>query len=132
MIEEEVIAIVVKHMKTQFPRDCVCCGQHYETLRDFCANTQPAGQPVVFDPYPESVMPKDPLGSTAFSNCACGTSMTLSSKGMPLLQYWALIRWGYNEMIRRRMTQDELLQYLREKCHEKVMAEPDTMSAGVR
>jgi hypothetical protein len=129
MTEEEVIDTVIKHMKTQFPRSCVCCGQQYETLRDFCATTQPAGQPVVFDPYPENAAAKEPLGSAAFSNCRCGTSMALSSKGMPLLQYWALIRWGYNEMIRRRMTQDELLQYLREKCHEKVMAEPGMVSS---
>ena len=79
--------------------------------------------PVVYDLNMGDLTPRQPIGSLTFSNCPCGTSLVLSLRGMSLMQYWTLVRWGFNEANRRGISQDQLLQYLREKAHEKVMSQ---------
>ena len=123
MTEEDVIDTVIRHMKTQFPKNCKGCGHHFASLRDYCGYTTPVGSPVVYDLEMGDLAPKNPLGSLTFSNCRCGTSLVLTSKGIPLMQYWTLVQWGYSEMRQRQMTQDQLLGYLRQKAHDKVMSE---------
>ena len=93
MTEEEVINQIIKHTKKQFPRNCPCCGLRYELLRDFCELTTPIGNPVDYDMELGQMTPRNPMGAMALSNCRCGNTMALTSKGMSLLGYWRLLHW---------------------------------------
>ncbi|MGA2258771.1 MAG: hypothetical protein ABSG53_29240 [Thermoguttaceae bacterium] len=69
--------------------------------------------------------PLTPIGTVSLSNCACGSSMALSSSGMPLSQLWSLLDWARIETRQRKLTPRELLNYLRDELREQVLAVPD-------
>ena len=58
------------------------------------------------------------------ANCPCGTTMALSSEGMPLAQLWPLLAWARVETKRRGLSPQELLNYLRAEICKQVLAAP--------
>ena len=68
--------------------------------------------------------PVQPVGTATYSNCPCGTTLALGSRGMPLLRLWSLYNWARTETKRRGITMDELLCYLRDEIRKQVLAGP--------
>ena len=129
MTESQVIDILIAHMKGQFPRDCPKCGHHFATLRDYCLYTVPLESAMVFDLEIGGGTPQQPLGAMALSNCRCGTTLSLTSKGMAPWQYWRLINWAIRQMTGHGLTRQQLLQDLRDAAHQKVVGEPEPCAA---
>ena len=73
--------------------------------------------------------PLQPIGTMTFANCRCGSTLVLSSKGMPPLQLWSLLNWARVETRRRGITPQELLNYLRDEICKQVLAEPEQGNA---
>ena len=63
------------------------------------------------------------------ANCPCGTTLALSSQGMPLSQLWSLLAWARIETYRRGLSPQELLNYLRDEICKQVLATPGQGSA---
>jgi hypothetical protein len=123
MTELEVIRIMRKHLEGLFPKVCFHCERSYATLREYLLLTRPLGAAMPYDAEVGDWSPLRPMGTMTFSNCACGTTLALSSQGMSLLVLWRLLNWARVETARRSMTPRELLGYLRDEISAQVLAE---------
>ena len=70
-------------------------------------------------------LPMQPIGTVTFANCPCGTTLALSSAGMPLPRLWRLLNWARTETKRRGLTPRELLNCLRDEICKQVLSEPE-------
>jgi hypothetical protein len=124
MTEPDVIRAMRGHLEGQFPKTCPNCQRPFATLRDYLANTTHQGPPIPYDAQAGDWQPLKPVGTVTFANCPCGSTLALSSQGMPLPQLWRLLNWGRTESERRGISPQALLADLREKICKQVLAEP--------
>lgn len=83
-------------------------------------------EPVIsYDAELRNWSPPHPMGTAAMANCPCGTTLLVTTRNLPLSQQWQFLEWLKIEMERRRLSQAELLGYLRDEIHKQVLAEPD-------
>jgi hypothetical protein len=125
MTEAEVIHAMREHLEGLFPRKCSNCQRTFANLREYLQVTTHQGPPMPYDPEAGNWRPMNPLGLVTLSNCPCGSTLALSSEGMPLLQLWRLLHWARMETQRRGIGPQALLLYLREEICKQVLAEPD-------
>jgi len=130
MTEAEVIRQMRAHLESLFPKRCPKCGRTYDSLREYLQNTTPMGPAIPYDVELGDWQPQEPLGLATYANCRCGNTMGMTSHGMPLVQLWRLLRWAQTETKRRRLTPQELLNYLRDEISQQVLAEPAAGDAG--
>ena len=124
MTESEVVRLMREHLERQFPKVCPHCHRHFSTLREYILVTQRVEPSVCYDAEAEDWNPLKPMGTVTYSNCPCGTTLALSSHGMPLLRLWSLYHWARTETKRRGMTMRELLNHLRDEIRKEVSAAP--------
>ncbi|WP_395740376.1 hypothetical protein [Prosthecobacter sp.] len=123
MTEAEVVTAMRNHLEGLFPLTCPLCQREYPTFREYLQNTEHQGDAIPYDAELGNWQPLRPVGTVSLANCRCGNTLTLSSNGMPLLQLWPLLNWGRVESQNRNQTPRELLNYLREKICDQVLAE---------
>jgi hypothetical protein len=63
------------------------------------------------------------MGTLAFRNCRCGTTLTVGTDGMGLATLWRLLRWTKKESSSRGVGLSELLADLRRKIYQLVLDE---------
>jgi hypothetical protein len=114
-----------EHLEGLFPKVCGNCHRRYATLREYLLKTDRVGPAIPYDVELGNWKPLTPIGTVTLSNCACGSSMALSSSGMPLPQLWSLLDWARIETRKRKLTARELLNYLRDELREQVLTVPD-------
>jgi len=112
-----------EHLEGQFPKVCPNCKTRFTTLREYLLITTHLGPAMAYDADMGDWKPRNPVGTVAYSNCRCGSTLALTSNGMPLRQLWALLNWARIETRKRGMTPQELLNYLREEISTQVLAE---------
>jgi len=125
MTETTVIKLMRQHLEAQFPKVCPKCKRTFVTLREYLLVTKHVGPPMPYDAEMGDWNPRQPVGTLTFSNCPCGTTLALSSHGMPLPQLWRLLNWARVETMKRGMTAQELLNYLRDEICKQVLEESD-------
>lgn len=125
MTEADVLAAIREHLETLFPKICPNCERRFASLRQFLFHTTPLGQAIPYDAERDDWNPVRPLGTIAYYICPCGTTMALSSDGMPLERLWALMDWARIETQHRDVTPRQLLNQLRDALHKQVLAEPE-------
>jgi hypothetical protein len=124
MTETEVIQHMRAHLEGLFPKVCPNCDRRFTTLREYLLQTQPVGPPMPHDVELGDWNPLQPLGTTTYANCPCGSTLMLSSDGMPLLRLWSLLNWARIETKKRSQTPQELLGHLRDEISKQVLAAP--------
>ena len=112
------------HLEGLFPKVCNNCKRRFATLRDYLLTTKHAGRPIQFDAEMGDWRPLQPIGTITFANCPCGSTLALTSAGMPLVRLWSLLKWAKGETRKRRMTPVELLTYLRDEICKQVLNPP--------
>ena len=65
-----------------------------------------------------------PIGALALANCPCGSTMALSTEGIPLSQIHLLLKWVRTETERRGLSSRELIDYIRDEVRKQVLADP--------
>jgi|ERR1017187_6138342 hypothetical protein len=125
MTEAEAIRIMREHVAGLFPKVCPNCNRRFATLREYVLATRPLGATISYDAEMGDWKPLQPVGTAAMANCPCGTTLTLSSEGMALVQMWRLLNWASVETKRRGMSQEELLNHVRAEIRKQVQAEPE-------
>ena len=120
MDRPEILQVLRRHFESQFPRDCNKCGRHFTTLSDYIRNTSPLGSVQSIDIELGHWQPPRPVGSLVFANCACGTTIALSSDGMPLETRHAILAWVKAESKRRQVEPPVVLDELREEIRRLV------------
>ncbi len=91
LTREQVVAIVLEHCSRQFPRPCPTWADRFATLGDFLRRTVSVGAPVSYDGELRQWQPTDPVGTTSYYGCPCGTTLCITSEGMPLPTHWQLL-----------------------------------------
>jgi hypothetical protein len=121
--EVEVVEIIRRHVERKFPMVCSSCGHRFASLKEYLEYTTPLGNPISYDAQAGNWRPLKPLGTLAFANCRCGTTLAISSDGMGLFTLWRLLRWAKKESSFRGIGVGELLGDIRKKIDQQVLNE---------
>jgi hypothetical protein len=123
--EADVLTAIREHLEDLFPKVCPNCERRFATLRNYLMETTPLGQAIPYDAERGDWRPLKALGTIAYYVCPCGTTMALSSDGMPLERLWSLMDWARTECERRAVSPRQLLNQLRDVLCKQVLAEPE-------
>jgi hypothetical protein len=121
MNEIDVIKIIRDFISKQFPKECTCCERRYNSFPEFIRDTTYVGKPISHDADMEDWQPDRPLGTIGMVRCLCGTTLSLTTKGMGLKKLWKLMSWGRKETKKRGISSSQLLEYLRSKIDKSVL-----------
>jgi len=125
MNEDIVVQIVRSYIEGLFPRVCPNCGRRFESLRDYLVTTTHLESPILYDKI-HGEMPDEPLGPMSHANCPCGTTLTVSSAGIPTDQLIELLTWARDESHNRSVPVRELLHQIRDRIDEQVLSSPSS------
>jgi hypothetical protein len=115
LAEPEIMRLIHDHIRSLFPKTCPKCQRHFATYRDYLAQTKPLGTPVSYDLELGDVKPADSIGNLSMANCPCGTTLSLSSEGMPMADLWKVLKWIKLEIQNRHCSLPEMLAYIRQQ-----------------
>lgn len=122
--EAEVIRMIHQHIKGLFPRTCPRCKRVFPTYRDYLLNTKHIGTPISYDIEFDDLRPNQAGGNLSLANCVCGTTIALSSEGMPLRQIWQVLGWVKSEAEKQHVPVEKILTHLRTEVSKRGRAEP--------
>jgi hypothetical protein len=131
MDDAEALEVVRRHFESLFPKTCSTCGRRYATLRDYILNTKRRGAAKSYDADLGHWETVSPIGSLAYADCSCGSTLALSTEGLPLPQRQALLRWVKTETQQRGLTPSALLEALRDNLRVQVLNEPPPPDGGL-
>jgi len=124
MTDDEAFEIIRRHFQSLFPLTCPSCGRRYAELRDYILNTKRVGQAISYDAEAGVWDATVPVGTLALANCACGTTLGLSTRGMELSQRRALLGWIKDTTERRGIQPSELLEEVRDRIRKLALDNP--------
>lgn len=122
---ERAIELTRRHVESRFPLTC-SCGRVYRDLLSYLQQTVHVGPPISFDGELGHWTPDRPIGTVSMANCACGSTLTIDTEGMPLRTMWQLLLWARFESWHRRISMAELLRWVRDQIDAQVLAEAST------
>ena len=97
----------------------------YATVRDYALSIRPVGPVISYDAELGDWQPANPLGTFVTGNCTCGTTLALSTAGLPLPKIHAMLHWVKSETERRGVTPGQLIEWVRDEIRKQVLAEPE-------
>jgi hypothetical protein len=122
MTDDQIILLNYKHYASLFPKTCPKCRRVFETLRDYILATTPVGPTISYDVEMNDWRPPTPLGAAALANCPCGTTLGLTTEGIPLDDIHAMLEWIKCETESRGVSAEQLLGYLRDEVRKMALA----------
>ena len=123
LTDDEMIRINYEHYSGLFPRTCASCGRTFATLREYIEVTQRIGATISYDAELGEWQTTTPLGAAALSNCPCGSTLALTTEGLPLDIIQAMLEWIRVETTKRGLTQQQLLDYVRNEVRKRALAD---------
>ena len=127
LTEDDVVRIVRAYIEGLFPKVCPRCGLRFGSLRDYLQQTTHLGSPIFNDEIGGQPL-AEPLGPISLANCRCGTTLTISSEGIPRELMAELVAWARGEASRRSVTVPDVLHALRERIDAQVLGEDEGRS----
>jgi hypothetical protein len=124
MTDDEIIRMLREHFEGLFPKVCPNCGRRFATLREYILDTQRIGATISYDAEMGDWESTQPMGGVAHANCPCGTTMALTTDGMPLSKIHLVLKWIKEEAERRGLSSTELIDYVRDEVRKRVLADP--------
>ena len=121
--DQDVVRTVRAHLESKFPKDCQSCGRRYTCLADYLLRTTHVGHPVSIDDPNHQNESRPLFGAISYADCRCGSTMSLSSKGLDRMTMWRLLQWAALSMARRGMSIGEILSDLRRRIDAEVLDE---------
>jgi hypothetical protein len=122
MHDEEIVGLVREHFEGLFPKTC-SCGRLFTTLREYILGTESIQGAVSYDAASGNWTPKKFLGTWAFANCPCGSTLALTTDGIPLATRHLLLAWVKVETERRGVSSEEVVGTLRAEIRTRVLAQ---------
>src|ERR1700745_4266737 len=123
MTEAEALEVLRRHFESLFPKTCATCGRRYATLREYILTTKRRGSTKPYDADLGAWKTTSPIGSLAYADCSCGSTLALSTEGLALSQRQALLTWVKSETERRHVTPSALLDQLRDTIRAQVLSD---------
>lgn len=121
MTDAEALAVVQRHFESLFPKACTACGRRFDPLREYISTTKRVGQAMSYDAETGNWAPKEPMGSFALANCPCGSTLSLTTEGMPHDRRLELLTWLKATISRRGVSASTVLEELRSALRERVL-----------
>lgn len=122
--DAEVLELLHAHFRSRFPKACNRCERVYPSLHDYVTRTRPLHQAISYDLDIEEGDQSTPIGAAVFANCICGNTLALATSDLPVETRRELIAWARDEIIRRKWTPEQFLNYIRDQLRERVLANP--------
>lgn len=94
-------------------------------MRDYVLSTRPAGPAISYDVELGDWQPANPLGTFAAGNCTCGTTLALTTAGLPLPKLHAALDWLKTETEHRGVPPGQLIEWVRDEIRKQVLAEAE-------
>jgi hypothetical protein len=132
MNDAEVLQVLRRHFDGLFPKTCSTCGRRFTTLREYILTTKRRGSARSYDADLGQWETTSPIGSLAYADCPCGSTLALSTEGMALPQRQALLAWVRAETQRRKVTPSALLESLRDALRAQVLSDEPPDAEGNR
>jgi hypothetical protein len=123
LTDEEMIRINYEHYSSLFPRTCSGCRRTFASLREYITVTQRIGATISYDAELGDWKTTKPLGAAALSNCPCGSTLALTTEGLPLDIIQAMLEWIRVETERRGQNVEQLLDYVRNEVRKRALAD---------
>jgi hypothetical protein len=120
--EDKAIQIMRRQLERSFPKVCATCHRRFATLSDYLLHTEQTGNAMSYDIELGNWKPLKPMGTMICANCRCGNTVTLTLKGMPLVQLWLLLAWIRVESQKRDMDPQALLNYLLNEIFKQTLS----------
>jgi len=124
MTEDEFIQLNYEHYSSLFPRRCSGCARLFVSLREYIQSTRPVGATISYDAELGDWQTERPLGAAALANCPCGSTVGLTTEGIPLEVIQRMLEWIKVQTEQRGITSAELLGYVREQVRKRALADP--------
>jgi len=124
MTDDEIIKMMREHFEGLFPKVCPKCDRRFATLREYILDTQRIGGTISYDAEMGDWKTTQPIGAVAHANCPCGTTMALTTEGMPISQIHLVLKWVKEETKRRGLSPEELIGYVRDEVRKRVLIDP--------
>ena len=124
MTEDEFIQLNYEHYSGLFPRRCSGCARLFASLREYILSTRPVGDTISYDAELGDWQTKQPLGAAALANCPCGSTVALTTEGIPLDDIQRMLEWIKVETAKRGVTSAELLGFVREQVRKRALSDP--------
>jgi hypothetical protein len=86
MTDDEIIQMTREHFERFFPKVCPKCGRRFAALREYILDTERIGTTTCYAAEIGDWETMQPIGAAALSNCLYGTTLSLTSEGMPISQ----------------------------------------------
>ena len=125
LTDEQMVRLNYDHYASLFPKTCSSCGRTFATLRDYILNTRPVGATISYDAELGEWKTTEPLGAAAMANCPCGSTMALTTAGIPLAIIHDMLEWIRIETERRGVTTEAILAWVRTEVRNIALAEQD-------
>jgi hypothetical protein len=119
--DEEIIRMMKKHFEGLFPKICPKCSRRFETLSEYIRDVRRIGATMSYDAELGDWETTQPIGAVALANCPCGTTMALTTAGLPLPQIHLVLKWVRDETQRRGLSQEQLIGYVRDEIRKQVL-----------
>lgn len=123
MTDEEMIQVNYEHYSNLFPKACASCGRTFASLRDYILSTRPVGSTISYDAELGDWQTTRPLGAAALANCPCGSTIALTTEGIPLPVIQDMLEWIRVETVGRGMSVEQLLGLVRDEVRKRALAE---------
>lgn len=98
------------------------CGRRFATVGDYIRATRRLGRTISYDADAGDWKAQEPMGIFALANCTCGTTLALSSQGMPVETVHAVLEWLRVESDRRQITPVALMEHVRNEIRKLALA----------
>lgn len=123
LTHQQALDLVYAHHERQFPKVCSVCGRRFETLADYIRTTRRLGRTISYDADSGSWDTARPMGTYALANCPCGTTLSLSTRGIPTRLRLQLLAWVKRECERRDLTPSDVIDELRDQVRARALAD---------
>jgi len=122
MNQQQALDIVYAYHESQFPKACSTCGRRFETLADYIRSTSRIGRTISYDADQGDWETAKPMGTFALANCACGTTLALSTDGMPTQLRQQLLAWVKQECEQRALQPSDVIDRLRDQVRARALS----------
>ncbi len=123
MTEHDIVHTLRKFFAGLFPRTCPKCGRTFATIREYVVATQPVWPSIDYDMELGQDTTSNPMGALIMANCACGSTLALSSRTLPVEQAHAIRNWIRAEAQRRGVEPAALINHLRGEGRRLILGE---------
>ena len=120
--EADAIELLYSYLCSQFPKTCNRCNHVYPTLLDYISKTEPLPQAISYDIDLKEDDDSPPIGAAAFAYCVCGNTLNVGTADLPVETRLELIAWAREEVIKRKWTPEEFLNYMRGRLRARARA----------